>query len=207
MNDRDTPRASNSSRLIAWAVARLGQLRFAGFLAGFMTLMFVALGGAAIISAIAQGHPLRLGEVAAMAAVWAATLIILVVSLAILERVAAKFSASRYPPSEAEFDAGEIRCSGPRGKTNRMAWDSIARVLVITTDGGPFVEDMFWVIVARTGQELVIESGAKGASLLLAEMQARLAGFDNEAFVKAVGSTTPAVLEIWCAPDEAHLHR
>jgi hypothetical protein len=207
MNDDGTQRASNSGRYFAWAAALLKRLNFGGFLAVMLTLAFAVLGGAAVVSALVQGQPLSLKEIAAMAGVWLVMLAILVPGLAILDWAVSKFNKSRNPPSEVAFDGEEIRYSGPRQETRRMAWRGLAQVLIVTTDGGPFVEDLFWILVSRSGEKLAMENGAKGVSALLAEMQSRLPGFDNEALVKAVGSTCCAVFEVWRAPDGASSHQ
>ena len=67
---------------------------------------------------------------------------------------------------------------------------------------GPFAEDVFWafhVDGVQSGPALVIPSGAVGADGLLGALSA-LPGFDNEAVVRAMGSTADAVFIVWRNP-------
>jgi hypothetical protein len=66
-------------------------------------------------------------------------------------------------------------------------------VVIVTTSDGPFAEDLFWVL--RSGdREEVIPSGY--ATNLLETLQ-RLPGFDNEAVIRAMGSTSDARFIVW----------
>jgi len=58
-------------------------------------------------------------------------------------------------------------------------------VLVVTA-GGPFAEDVFWVL-RGTGPPLLIPQSANGSEALLARLQ-ELPGFDNQAVIAAMAS-------------------
>lgn len=68
-------------------------------------------------------------------------------------------------------------------------------VVIITTSDGPFAEDLFWVLRSGDRQE-VIPSGAPDAASLLEALQ-KLPGFDNEAVIAAMGSTSDARFVVW----------
>jgi hypothetical protein len=155
----------------------------------------------AIVSSLAQGQPLPMKDLLALTFVTVALLAIFITGMAALDWATKKLTLRLRRPSSVSFDSIEIRYSVPRKGIERLPWDSLARVLVITTDEGPFAEDMFWVLVPRAGKGLVIANGAQGTSSLMGEMASRLVGFDHHAVVKSAGSTTNAIFEIWRAPD------
>jgi hypothetical protein len=74
------------------------------------------------------------------------------------------------------------------GKTETVRWDDLQEVGILTTDEGPMVEDVYWMLVGTNGG-CAIPSGAYGMDKLLARLQ-QLPGFDNGAVIEAMGSTT-----------------
>jgi hypothetical protein len=81
----------------------------------------------------------------------------------------------------------EMSCTHPDGTTERVAWDDLQRVEIVTTDHGPFLPDVFWVL---HGSEAgcVVPQGATGDRELLERLQ-QLPGFRNEAVIEAMPST------------------
>jgi hypothetical protein len=63
----------------------------------------------------------------------------------------------------------------------------VQRVLIRTTDRGPFDDDVFF-IVETSGKNYVIPQQALGAGQLLESFQ-QLPGFDNEAVIDSMGCT------------------
>jgi hypothetical protein len=72
-----------------------------------------------------------------------------------------------------------------RRTTVSVNWDEVQRVLIRTTDKGPFDDDVFF-IVETSGKSYVIPQQAVGAGQLLENLQ-RLPGFDNEAVIDSMG--------------------
>jgi hypothetical protein len=96
------------------------------------------------------------------------------------------------------FDAAAIRVRYPDGEVRALAWEELGMVGIRTTDEGPFAPDVFWGLHARDGQpRLIYPGGAAGEGELLAEMQRRLAGFDNARLIEAMTSTGQAFFPIW----------
>ena len=81
----------------------------------------------------------------------------------------------------------EISCARPDGQTESVTWDDLKAVAIETTDEGPFSMDVFWLLVGEHGG-CVVPQGAKGEDVLLERLQ-QLPGFDNEAFIEAMGCT------------------
>lgn len=94
-----------------------------------------------------------------------------------------------------ECEGDIVSCSTPGGKTESVAWNDLQRVEVITTDEGPWAADVFGMLHgSATG--CVVPQGATGAKRLLERLQ-ELPRFDNEAFIRAMGSTSNQRFLVW----------
>lgn len=87
------------------------------------------------------------------------------------------------------------------GRTETIRWDEIQRVSIVTTDDGPFVDDVFWVITGENGGCLV-PSETQGTKELLSRLQL-LPDFKNEAVITAMGSTARAEFICWQRSERA----
>lgn len=98
-----------------------------------------------------------------------------------------------------EIDEEWIVCK--RGLTRREAvrWSDLKAVLIETTDQGPFQNDVFWVLVGEANR-CVVPQEAEGSQRLLAKLQ-RLAGFDSNVVVEAMGSAENRTFVCWRKPD------
>lgn len=101
------------------------------------------------------------------------------------------------PSVSVEFDDREIRCTWPKDGTRSLAWGELTTVTLITTDEGPWAEDVYWHLSGDGATEIVVPQGAAGHQDFLAEMQRRLPGFNNEAVIQAMGSTSNARFPVW----------
>jgi hypothetical protein len=72
--------------------------------------------------------------------------------------------------------------------------------LVETTDEGPFAPDVFWILVGTAASGCVIPQGATGDAILLERLQ-KLPGFDNDAFIRAMRSTSNEKFLCWKRPE------
>lgn len=92
------------------------------------------------------------------------------------------------PPAAAvvvHLDDEAVTCTRAGGLTERVRWSDLRAVLIQTTADGPFVDDLFWVLVgdgARSG--CVVPSEAQGCAQLVDRLQ-QLPGFDNKAVILA----------------------
>lgn len=95
------------------------------------------------------------------------------------------------------FTDTTITATYGRGETRCVAWNSLTKVGITTTDEGPYVEDLFWGLHAGEQVAVVYPQDAEGGQELLSEMQKRLAGFDNRSVIEAMGSTSNGMFTVW----------
>lgn len=110
--------------------------------------------------------------------------------------------ATLVPESDwrvAVDDVG-LLCAAPDGSQRTLAWGDLTSIEIVTNDSGPFGCDVIWRFGGKAGDEpLLVPQGAEGDEALLAAAQ-KLPGFDNEEFIRAMGSTENAVFHCWRAP-------
>ena len=94
-----------------------------------------------------------------------------------------------------EVTGAGVTCCRPGGPTESVEWDDLQKVFIRTTDEGPFAPDVFWILAGRKGG-CVVPQGATGEDVLLERLQA-LPGFDNEALIKAMASTSNQDFVCW----------
>jgi hypothetical protein len=109
-------------------------------------------------------------------------------------------SPQRATPSSTHVssDDKQISLDQGDGQISALLWTEIGNVAILTTDGGPAVSDLFWVLSAKDRpHSLIVPIGAHGEHELLQAMQGRLPGFDDMAVVEAMSSTSNGVFQIW----------
>ena len=123
-----------------------------------------------------------------IAAVVAVAVVALIVVRAIRNRKDFRQSTAQ---AESRFvisvDGTRIICHRPDGTSEQVNWSDLRAVIIETTDRGPAVCDVFWILVGTKGGS-VIPQGATNEKELLSRLQA-LPGFDNQAVIRAMGST------------------
>jgi hypothetical protein len=85
--------------------------------------------------------------------------------------------------------------SDPMRKVERVAWADLQKVEVVTTSDGPFAPDVFWVLHGSESG-CAVPQGATGDSQLLERLQT-LPGFDNDALIAAMSSTSDQRFLCW----------
>ena len=97
-------------------------------------------------------------------------------------------------------DEGVVRRMA-NGQTESVRWDDLREVHVITTDQGPFLDDVFWLLIGDEGG-CAVPSEAEGAAELLERLQ-QLPKFDNCAVIAAMGCTENNSFSVWHRRPEA----
>ena len=96
-----------------------------------------------------------------------------------------------------EHDERAIHRHMANGKVESIAWDEVDEIVIVTTDDGPWADDLFWLFMSRDGAKgCAVSNGADGFQPLLEKAQA-LPGFDNDAVIRAMGSATNQRFVVW----------
>jgi hypothetical protein len=88
-----------------------------------------------------------------------------------------------------------VSCALPDGSSTSVRWNDLEVVAVKTTDAGPFVADVFWVLQGSRST-CVVPQGLPGDQELVARLQ-QLPGFDTSALIDAVTSIEEATFICW----------
>ena len=105
----------------------------------------------------------------------------------------AYFTANYNRPLEIVIDArGAWRDLGS-GQSEQVRRDELKRVEIMTTDEGPFVEDVFWLLDA--GDHGCVIPGEFGNQIL--DHIGDCPGIDHEAVIKAMGCTEDDRFVVW----------
>jgi hypothetical protein len=89
-----------------------------------------------------------------------------------------------------------VRRELENGSTEKVAWADLVEVLIVTTDEGPFAEDVFYLLAGSDGKGCSVPQGAVESGALLERLQS-LPRFDNGKVIEAMGSTGNARFVCW----------
>ena len=101
----------------------------------------------------------------------------------------------RRGPTVVEFDDLSITCRRPSGLVETVQWSDLEAVIIQTTDQGPLLDDVFWILVGKKSG-CVVPSEARGSNELLTRLQ-DLPGFDNRLFIEAMKCTENEKFVCW----------
>jgi len=82
------------------------------------------------------------------------------------------------------------------GTIEAVTWQDLVEVQIVTTDEGPFVDDVFFLLVGADGKGCCVPQGAPGSERLLERLQG-LPGFDNDQVIRAMGCAENARFVCW----------
>jgi hypothetical protein len=80
-----------------------------------------------------------------------------------------------------------------------VRWEDLVRVEIVTTDRGPWDDDMFYVLTGADGRSVVVPSEAPTSGEVLARLQ-QLPGFDNQAVIDSASCTDNQRFLCWQRP-------
>lgn len=102
---------------------------------------------------------------------------------------------SAFIPDQICFDLEKITRTLHDGSSESVRWDELKEILILTTNRGPWEEDVFFVLSGgETG--CIIPSNAKGFDDLFTHIS-QLPGFDNGVVIRAMGSTSNNKFLCW----------
>ena len=88
-----------------------------------------------------------------------------------------------------------ISATYPSGEVETAKWDTLEEIKIVTNDSGPWGADVWFVVTSRAG-ECKYPQGATGDKEALDYLLA-IDGFNEETFIKAMGSTSNAEFICW----------
>jgi hypothetical protein len=86
------------------------------------------------------------------------------------------------------------RAAQPTDSQHGVRWEALAEVALMTTSGGPFEEDVFFVLTYEDGPNSAVPLGE--AAELLPRLQ-ELPGFDNETYIQAMAVSEEGISWLW----------
>jgi hypothetical protein len=95
-----------------------------------------------------------------------------------------------------EHDEIGVRVAHPDGDPQAMNWSDLRVVAIETNDSGPWGADLWWLLEGED-RRIAYPQGATGESAMLGVLQSRLAGFQDEAVILAMGCTENARFVCW----------
>lgn len=88
----------------------------------------------------------------------------------------------------------EIIIEYENGNEESYLFEDLKKATIITTDEGPFLDDVFWLMMFKI--IVMIPQGVQGEDKLLERMQ-KLPGFDNEAVIEAMTCSENDAFHVW----------
>ncbi len=98
-------------------------------------------------------------------------------------------------PRSVSFDDSRVWTHRGDATLDQVRWDALQRVVIITTDTGPFTDDVFWLLDGGDGG-LVAGSEDAGANELRDRLM-KLPDFDFKAMAQAMGCSENAEFVVW----------
>lgn len=98
-----------------------------------------------------------------------------------------------------DLDDEAVRVTDAAGQGAAVRWDALHTVAVMTTDDGPWAEDVFFVLESEDDVCVVPQGLAHAQGLV--DRVLDLPGVDLGAFLAAMGSTDHAVFLCWRRDD------
>ena len=98
------------------------------------------------------------------------------------------------PALTLELDEQGVRCRDATAERS-VRWAELAHIEIVTTDDGPFADDLFWMFEAVTGELCVVPGSLVDGRLF--DRLALLDAVDYGAIILAQGSTDHARFTVW----------
>lgn len=88
-----------------------------------------------------------------------------------------------------------IKVEHPKRRAEQVLWGNIQHIKVITTDGGPWLPDV-WLALLGEKDGCLIPQGAKGFDDVY-DTVSKYDGFNFENFIKSMSCTDNAEFDLW----------
>jgi hypothetical protein len=101
-----------------------------------------------------------------------------------------------------QIDDGGVAVKTKTG-IERVTWADLTKVRIVTTNEGPWAEDVYFLSEAADGHGCAVAHGAAIRTKLLEELQSRLQGVRDDKVIEAMGCTGNNSFTIWEKPGQA----
>ncbi len=115
-------------------------------------------------------------------------------AIACLIALMPRLSEPEYETIQVD-DVGVLRVDGEIKE--QINWSAVEEILIITTDQGPYQEDVFFALGGPNGKGCLVPHGAAVRTKLLEELQARFPRLDDNEVIEAMGSTSNNTFLVW----------
>lgn len=96
------------------------------------------------------------------------------------------------------IDNSELEISYPDGESDRVGISDVNKIEILTTNEGPWSEDLWWVFHAKTRDEpFCVPQMALGNEKIFDLLKSSFDQANMDAVRKAMGSTSNAKFEVW----------
>jgi hypothetical protein len=108
-----------------------------------------------------------------------------------------KYKGKLYPEclSVIKVEDSCVKITHPKAKKITLAWQDLQCVKIVTTDQGPFLADVFWIL-CESEKQYSIPQGATGEQTFIDTLQ-KMDGFDNEQMIEAMRCTDNHDFIVW----------
>jgi hypothetical protein len=99
-----------------------------------------------------------------------------------------------------ELSAWGVRLLDEQGLHEAVSWTDLREVAVVTTAPQPDDEDIYILLRGHDDNRVMVPHTLAVESGVLNALRLRLQGFDDSAFISALGSTAEGMFVLWRAP-------
>ena len=97
-----------------------------------------------------------------------------------------------------QFSDSGMHITQGNGRERDIAYRAVEQIDIITTDQGPWQEDVWWCFYLSNEEKPVyLPQGIKGEEQILLVLEKHFAGIDFQTFIMAMGSADNAVFNLW----------
>ena len=97
-----------------------------------------------------------------------------------------------------QFSDSGMHITQGNGRERDIAFRDVEQIDIITTDQGPWQEDVWWCFYLSNEEKPVyLPQGIKGEEQILLVLEKHFAGIDFQTFIMAMGSAENAVFNLW----------
>ncbi|MCX2779118.1 hypothetical protein [Microbulbifer thermotolerans] len=86
----------------------------------------------------------------------------------------------------------------PKASKEEIIWSNVSKIEIVTSDEGPWSEDLWWVIFQEDCEEpTLMPGGTENINAIFNVLETQFSGASMENIIKAMGSTSNAKFAVW----------